>query len=116
MVSGDDKLGAEARALLPGVEVAEVKTGISLHCARHLSAERARAAVREAARRAVERCAAGKAAPYRPPGPPYSCRVVSAPSGSPALRPGVELRRLSPSEVEISGPDLLAVMLTVTSY
>jgi len=116
MASGDDRLCAEARALVPGIQAAQVKTAVSLHSARHLSAERARAAVRDAARQAVERAASGKLALYRPPGPPYSCRVISAPCGAPEVRPGVERRQISPTEVEFSGADLLAVMLTVTSY
>lgn len=116
MVSGDDKLCAEARDLLPGIETAQVKTGIGLHCARHLAAERARATVRAAARGAVEKLARSKPGLYRPPGPPYVFRLSANQPFTPILRPGVTLRPLSETAVELQGSDLLAVMASATSY
>jgi D-amino peptidase len=117
MASGDDKFCAEARALLPTIETAQVKTGISLHCARHLSKESARATVREAARRAVERLArTAKPELYLPPGPPYVFRLSAAQPFRPIPRPGVELKMISPTEAELRGPDLLAVISSATSY
>lgn len=53
MVSGDDKLAAEAQALIPGVRCAVVKYALTRHSARCLSPARAREAIREAARLAV---------------------------------------------------------------
>jgi D-amino peptidase len=116
LAAGDDKLCAEARALVPGIEAVQVKTAIGLHCARHLSAERSRAALREGARRAVARAARGEVAPLRMPGPPYSCRALSGRQCPAVAVPGVEQRRISAGETEFSGADLLAVMQAVTSY
>ena len=116
LASGDDKFCAEARAWVPGIDAVQVKTGIGLRCARHLSPDRARAALREAACRAVKRAVRGEAAPLRVPGPPYGCRVFSLGSGRPQEVPGVERRHLSPVEVEFTGGDLRAVLQTVTSY
>jgi D-amino peptidase len=117
LATGDDRLCAEARELVPEIETAQVKTALALHCARHLSRGRAREAVRMAALRATERAARGEIPPYRPPGPPYTCRVwwrhrqMYLPR---VARPGEKW--LSPYEVEFSGDDLLAVMRRVTSY
>ena len=116
MASGDDKFCAEARALLPEIETAQVKTGISLHCARHLSTERARALVRETARRAVERLAKSRPGRYQPPGPPYVFRLSEVHPPKPALQPGVEMRQISATEVELRGGELLPVLLSATSY
>lgn len=53
LVTGDDKVCAEARDLLGGVATAQVKKGIARHCARLLSPARARDLVREKAREAM---------------------------------------------------------------
>jgi len=53
MVTGDDKVCAEARDLLGPIEVAVVKTGLGRHRALCLSVERTRALIRETARRAM---------------------------------------------------------------
>ena len=56
MVSGDDKACAEARALLPGIETAEVKQSHSLFGATLLSKPAAHALLRETTAAAVKRC------------------------------------------------------------
>lgn len=64
MVSGDDKLCAEAREFLGGaVETACTKQGVSRQQALLLSVERGRQAVYEHAKRAVERLVAGEKFP-----------------------------------------------------
>jgi len=75
LATGDAALCREARELIPEIETAQVKVGLSLECARHLSAPRAREEVRMAALRAAERAARGEIPPFRPPGPPYTSRV-----------------------------------------
>lgn len=52
---GDDKLAAEAKALIPEVETAVVKHGLSQFSARNLSLDTARQVIREAAEGAVRR-------------------------------------------------------------
>jgi D-amino peptidase len=116
MASGDDKFCAEARDLLPDIETAQVKTGISLHCARHLSKERACATIRTAARHAVEKLARSKPGLYQLPGPTYEFRISAYQPFAPILRPGVSLKPISATEVELHGPDLLAVIASATSY
>lgn len=60
MVSGDDKLCAEAKEWLGEVERAQVKWGIGRQSALCLSPERGRQVVYESARRAVERLKRGE--------------------------------------------------------
>jgi len=56
LVTGDDKVCAEARALIPGIETAEVKKGLDCQGARMLAKEAAHALIRQAAANAVRRC------------------------------------------------------------
>ena len=51
--SGDDKLAAEAQALVPGIETVTVKDGLSWSAARLLAPEAARDALRAGAHRAL---------------------------------------------------------------
>lgn len=53
LVSGDQSVALEARALIPGVEVAEVKRSFSRYSAESLSPEQARAVIRQAAQQAL---------------------------------------------------------------
>lgn len=55
LVAGDDKLAAEAKCLIPEIEAAVVKQGLSQFSARHLPLEGARAVLRSCAERAVRR-------------------------------------------------------------
>ena len=55
LVVGDDKLEAEAKAMIPEIEAAVVKWGISQFTAHNLPLETARQVVREASERAVSR-------------------------------------------------------------
>lgn len=57
MVSGDDKVCAEARALLPWIETAQVKKGLSSFGGALLGPEKAHELIRATARRSVERLA-----------------------------------------------------------
>jgi D-amino peptidase len=59
MVAGDDALAAEVEGWLPWAERAIVKQGMGSNAAASLHPERARAVVRDAAERAVERATAG---------------------------------------------------------
>lgn len=60
MVSGDDKICAEARGWLGNVETAMVKQGLARNCALCLSPKRGQQLVYESAKRAVERLKAGE--------------------------------------------------------
>ncbi|MHB9033421.1 MAG: M55 family metallopeptidase [Anaerolineae bacterium] len=68
-VSGDDKMMAEARALIPGIFGAQVKVGMGVQLARHLAPADARALIRETAVLAVQHYT--EIAPLRLPGPPF---------------------------------------------
>lgn len=78
LVTGDDKVCAEARALLGDVETAQVKIGLGRHTARMLSAKAARQLIYERAASAalamVERVKPFKMAP------PYEVRLQYASS------------------------------------
>lgn len=64
MLSGDDAIAAEAKAMLGGIETVVVKEAISFHAAKTLTPAAAQARIREAARRAVSTI--GDFKPYRP--------------------------------------------------
>lgn len=72
MVSGDDKVCAEAEQLLPGVVTAEVKKGLSCFGAQLLPPRKAHALIREKAMEAVQKLSALK--PYVIPAP-IECTV-----------------------------------------
>jgi D-amino peptidase len=115
LATGDDKLCREARELIPEIETAQVKVGLGIESARHLSRERAREEVRMAALRATERVAKGEIPPYRPPGPPFTSRVrtrmrnLHVPKYPP---PGD--RWVSPYETEHTRQDLLELLRCMT--
>lgn len=75
LVSGDDKVCAEARRFLGDIETAVVKEGIHRHMAKMLPPGRARSLIREKARAALQRV--GQVKPAAMP-PPYEKRVVYA--------------------------------------
>lgn len=67
MVSGCDKLCAEARALIPGVLTAQVKSALSIYGARLLPAQRAHQLITETAAQAVRK--RSSVTPFRPARP-----------------------------------------------
>ena len=73
-VSGDDKMAAEARALVPGIYCAEVKIGLAHQVALHLAPEDARDLVRSVAAEATAHT--HDIAPFTIPGPPYEQEIM----------------------------------------
>ncbi len=67
MLTGDDAIAREARALIGEIEVAVVKEAISFHAANTMTPAAARKLIRETARRAVSRI--DEFQPYRPAAP-----------------------------------------------
>jgi D-amino peptidase len=67
MLSGDDAIAAEARAIIGGIETAVVKQAISFHAARTLTPAAAQALIRDSAERAVLRI--DEFRPYTPQTP-----------------------------------------------
>jgi D-amino peptidase len=102
--SGDDKLAAEAQALLPGVGTAVTKYGLSRHTARLLAPDVARSAITAGAREALERLRANGGA-ERPQPLDWSGRALRVTFGrtylcdAAATCPGV--RRLDGRTLEI---------------
>lgn len=106
VVSGDDKVAAEARALLPRIEVATVKQALSRTAARTLTPSAARSAIAGAVRRALsaDRHQDVLAAPE----PPYVLDVTflrSIMADVAAVMPGVE--RVDGRTVRWTGDDYL---------
>jgi D-amino peptidase len=104
MTSGDDKLAAEARALLPGIEAVVVKDAVGRTAARTVTPAVARRRVADGVRRAL----AGdlRAGLLRPPPPPFELEVVFLRAGMAdvaAVMPGVE--RLDGRTVRWRGDD-----------
>ncbi len=75
-VSGDDKMAAEARALVPEIVTAEVKVGYAPQLALHLAPPDARQLIRDKAAQAT--ALIGRVTPYVLPGPPYTHEIVVA--------------------------------------
>lgn len=69
LVVGDDKTAAEARALIPQIEAAVVKRGLSQFTAHHLPVGEANQLIAEVAERAFRRAAAGEIPALKPPSP-----------------------------------------------
>jgi D-amino peptidase len=72
-VSGDDKMAAEARKLIPGIYCAEVKVGLEPQVALHMAPEDARDLIRVTAAEAIAHCA--EIEPFVLPGPPYEQEI-----------------------------------------
>ena len=91
-VSGDDTMMAEARALVPGIFRAQVKTGLGPQIALHLAPEDARDLIRSAAAEATAHV--HDIPPYVIPGPPYEQRLKIWARTDPAdyIRRGFEQR------------------------
>jgi D-amino peptidase len=101
MASGCDKLCAEARALIPGIHTAEVKTALSIFGARLLPAERAHALITETAAAAVR--GRGAVAPFRP-ARPVTMRLERVSRGTPPFggtRPW--MRQIDARTFEVTG-------------
>ena len=79
LVSGDDCLAAEAGALLPHAEVVAVKKALGNRAAEHLPLKKARAALHEAAKQAVNKATArtGELTFANLPAPPYTVQVTT---------------------------------------
>ena len=75
LVTGDDKVCAEARALLGDIETAQVKVGLGRHTARMLSPKAARQLIRERADAALRKV--GRAKPFTL-SPPYEVKLKYA--------------------------------------
>jgi len=88
-LSGDDKACAEAAALQPQMETVPTKQGLGIELALHLSAYRARQAIRDGAARAIQLLPT--IAPVRIP-PPYELeiRVLEGCSIATYLQSGME--------------------------
>jgi D-amino peptidase len=72
-VSGDDKMMAEARELIPGIYGAQVKVGLAPQVALHLAPEDARDLIRSVAAEAAAHI--DDIPPYTIPGPPYEQEI-----------------------------------------
>ena len=72
-VSGDDKMMAEARALIPGIYGAQVKIGLGMETALHLAPEDARELVRNVADQATAHIS--NIEPFVLDGPPYEQEI-----------------------------------------
>ena len=91
MTSGDDKLVAEASALLPRIEAVAVKRAVSRTAADTLTPSAARAAIADAVGRALRGDVS--VGLLRPPAPPYELEVVFLRSGMAdvaSIMPGTE--------------------------
>ncbi len=89
-VSGDDKMIAEAQALIPGIHGAQVKIGMGSQLALHLAPADARALIRKVAADATAHI--GEIEPFVLPGPPYrqEVRIWGRAEGTDWLRRGFQ--------------------------
>jgi D-amino peptidase len=104
MLAGDTAACTEIRDLVPSVECAEVKSGISRTVGFSLSHAAACALIHEKARRALERLPEFK--PYRITGP-VEIKIEYAPSAMPADRPYDGVERVSDRVWIVHGKDYM---------
>lgn len=106
MVTGDDRLAAEASELVPGIETVIVKTGLDRHTAECLPPSETAEMIREGARRAVENH--GEIEPHRVRSPVvFNLTFKTTPSAAMAcLFPCVE--RVGPKEIRVVDEDYAA--------
>jgi D-amino peptidase len=109
MVTGDDRLAAEVEALMPWTERVIVRYGINRTAARNLTPKKARQVIRQGAKRAVERAAAGEMQPLVLETPVRLEAAFTNPSHADRTEvvPGVE--RLDGVTVAYTGADMAAV-------
>jgi len=109
LVTGDDKVCAEARRFLGDIETAVVKEGIHRHMAKMLSPKRARALIREKARLAVRKI--GQVEPFRLD-PPYEKKIVFANADLAEGRTfdGHRIERLDAQTIVYRSNDLLDIL------
>lgn len=75
LISGDQMVIEEVRKRVPDAEAAQVKRALGRQSGEIIPPARAREAIREAARRAVERAGRGELHPYRGEPAPYEIEV-----------------------------------------
>lgn len=91
LISGDDKVIAEARELVPEIEAVVVKQAVSRTAAINLSPSAAQERIREGVARAIERLRTSPIEPFRPPRGTLTLEVsflYSSQADTAALLPG----------------------------
>ncbi len=113
LVTGDSTCAAQARELIPGVEVAVVKEPLTRHAARCLSPAQAQALIHQQAKRAVER--RGEIKPLRYPTPVTLTLqfIYSSMADVAEWIPGV--RRSDALTVSYTSPDFLEAFKCIRS-
>lgn len=84
-LSGDDKACAEAKDLIPEIITAEVKKGLGIQRALHLSPTAARTLIRKNAKEAIEKLQQNAIKPYKMAGP-YELEIRVLPGVNPLPR------------------------------
>ena len=102
MVSGDDKLCAEAKRLVPGIQAVCVKKGLGIQGGLLYSRERAHELIRQGAARAVNLCGRIKPLKVRPP-VRFRVEVAGRRSVSVPARRG---RVIDERTIEVAGPNV----------
>ena len=113
MLSGDAAACKEIRDLVPGVECAEVKSGVSRGAGFTLPHSAACALIREKARRAMERL--GEFKPYKITGP-AEVKVEFTPRGTPDFAPREGVERLNDRTWVFRGKDIVDAWLKYSSF
>lgn len=107
LVAGDDAVTQEAKELMPGVEMVQVKWAEGRYAARCLHPTKARAMIREGMKRATENSERFK--PYRVM-PPVTFEVAFEETGMAELASMIPTsERVGPSTVRLRGDDYLVV-------
>jgi D-amino peptidase len=110
LITGDQTVIEEVRKRVPDVEAVQVKRALGRQAGEVIPPARAREAIRQGARRAVERCARGALRPYRGEPAPYEIEVELVEAPNEQMR--ANLARLSEFElvdgrtVATSAPDM----------
>ena len=113
MLSGDTAACKEIHELVPQVECAEVKSGVSRSAGFTLPHSAACALIREKARRAMERL--GEFKPYKITGP-VEVKVESTPRGTERFNPREGVEQLNDRTWVFRGKDIVDAWLKYSSF
>lgn len=112
LLTGDDKACQEAVDLIPQIETAEVKRGITRHCACMKNPKKTNLLIREAARKAVSRIA--EIRPYQVEGPVEIAVEYSTTDAAYAIQEHAGRRKTHSRKVVGTGPDIVTAWNALT--
>lgn len=110
MISGDDKVCAEAKSLVPDIVACEVKKGLSCHGARLLPMPKAHEVIKAGTMKAIKKIGA-----IKPPAAslPVTIRLESVERPKYPMKTGPGVKRINERMTEVSAESIEEAFLTI---